>query len=244
MMQRGIAGAILQTPFDQNHKTLGQLYRNALARPLQLLRTQPIVQILAVFYVYLYGLMYLVLSTVASLWRDRYHESVSIGSLHYLALGLGYMVGSQVCGIFANRIYRFLKRRNHDDGRPEFGVVLMFAPSLAVPAGLSWYGWGAHAHCLWIAPDCGIALFAMGAMICFQYTTAYRYEAFTLYAASATGAVYILRGFKAFGFPIFGPRMFETLGYGWSASLLGFWLFFWDSRPLLVYACSGRSFEA
>lgn len=155
---------ILRTPYEQNHKTVGQLYRNALVRPLQLLRTQPIVQILAVFYAYLYGLMYLVLSTFAALWRDRYHERVSIGSLHYLALGCGYMLGSQICGLYADRIYRFLKTRNQDDGRPEFRVVLMLPASIAVPVGLFWYGWAAQARCLWIVPDLGIAVFACGAM--------------------------------------------------------------------------------
>lgn len=220
-------GTIVRTSYEQaagdNYRTVGQLYRNALVRPLQLLRTQPIVQILAVFYAYLYGLMYLVLSTFSSLWRIQYHESVAISGLHYVALGSGYMLGSQICGFLADRIYRTLQKRNANGaGRPEFRVVLMLPASIAVPAGLFWYGWAAQTRCFWLIPDLGIALFAGGAMISFQCTTAYLYEAFTLYAASATAAVYILRGFTGFGFPLFGPRMFEVLGYGWGGSLLGF----------------------
>ncbi|CAL5869013.1 uncharacterized protein PFLUO_LOCUS3241 [Penicillium psychrofluorescens] len=210
----------LTTPYESPDKTLSQLYRTSLIRPLQLLRVQPIVQILALFYAYLYGLMYLVLSTFATLWEDRYHETVGIGSLNYFALGCGYLVGSQICGFFADPIYKALQAKNGGVGKPEFRVVLMFPASICAPVGLLWYGWSAQAVTHWIVPDLGIALFAAGAMISFQCTTAYLYEAFTLYAASATGAVYILRALTGFGFPLFGPRMYEVLQYGWGDTVL------------------------
>ncbi|KGO69739.1 Aldolase-type TIM barrel [Penicillium italicum] len=54
-----------------------------------------------------------------------------------------------------------------------------------------------------IVPELGIALFACAAMVLFQFTSAYLFEAFAFYAASATGAVYILRGSPGFGFPLF-----------------------------------------
>lgn len=58
---------LLKTPYEKPDQTVGQLYRNSLLRPLHLLRVQPILQFLAIFYAYLYGLMYLVLSTFATL---------------------------------------------------------------------------------------------------------------------------------------------------------------------------------
>ncbi|KAJ5092521.1 hypothetical protein NUU61_007391 [Penicillium alfredii] len=212
--------AALKTPYENHDKTVGQLYRNSLIRPLQLLRVQPIVQILALFYAYLYGLMYLVLSTFATLWEDKYHEPIGSGSLNYFALGIGYFLGSQICGFFADPIYRALKKKNAGVGKPEFRVILMFPASVFAPAGLLWYGWSAQAVTHWIVPDLGIGLFACGAMISFQCTTAYLYEAFTLYAASATGAVYILRGLAGFGFPLFGPTMYQALDYGSGTTVL------------------------
>jgi len=41
--------------------------------------------------------MYLVLATFASLWTERYGMSVGIGGLNYIALGLGFTLGTQVC---------------------------------------------------------------------------------------------------------------------------------------------------
>lgn len=43
------------------------------------------------------GVMYLVLATFASLWTDQYRMSVGIGGLNYIALGLGFSLGTQVC---------------------------------------------------------------------------------------------------------------------------------------------------
>ncbi|KAJ5325833.1 hypothetical protein MYU51_001171 [Penicillium brevicompactum] len=209
---------LFRTPYENPDQSLAQLYRNSLLRPLLLLRIQPIIQLLALFYAYLYGLMYLVLSTFTTLWREKYHQPIGASSLHYLALGIGYFLGSQVCGFLADPIYRKLKA--NDSGKPEYRVVLMLPASILAPVGLLWYGWAAQAGTHWIVPDLGIALFAGAAMISFQCTTAYLYEAFTLYAASATGAVYILRGLTGFGFPLFGPAMYQKLDFGWGTTVI------------------------
>ncbi|KAJ5412716.1 hypothetical protein N7465_005021 [Penicillium sp. CMV-2018d] len=190
---------LLKTPYEKPDQTVGQLYRNSLLRPLHLLRVQPIVQFLAIFYAYLYGLMYL------------------------------------VCGFLADPIYRVLKKKHGEIGKPEFRVVLMFPASVLAPVGLLWYGWGAQAVTHWIVPDLGIGLFAGAAMILFQCTSAYLYEAFTLYAASATGAVYILRGLTGFGFPLFGPRMYQSLGYGWGTTMLALVAVVMAARYLLFF---------
>ncbi|CAG8428851.1 unnamed protein product [Penicillium salamii] len=186
---------LFTTPYEKPDQTLTQLYRNSLLRPLHLLRVQPIIQLLALFYAYLYGLI-----------------------LHYLALGIGYFLGSQICGLLADPIYKNLK--GPDTGKPEYRVILMFPASVLAPIGLLWYGWAAQTETHWIVPDLGIALFAAAAMVSFQCTTAYLYEAFTLYAASATGAVYILRALTGFGFPLFGPAMYRTLDFGWGTTVV------------------------
>ncbi|CAG7941669.1 unnamed protein product [Penicillium salamii] len=206
------------TPYEKPDQTLTQLYRNSLLRPLHLLRVQPIIQLLALFYAYLYGLMYLVLSTFTTLWQEKYHLKTGPSSLHYLALGIGYFLGSQICGLLVDPIYKTLK--GPDTGKPEYRIILMFPASILAPIGLLWYGWAGQTVTHWIVPDLGIALFAAAAMVSFQCTTAYLYEAFTLYAASATGAVYILRALTGFGFPLFGPAMYRSLDFGWGTTVV------------------------
>lgn len=45
---------------------------------------------------YNFGILYIVLSTFATLWTERYHQSVSVSGLHYIALALGYTLAAQV----------------------------------------------------------------------------------------------------------------------------------------------------
>ena len=67
--------------------------QSALVRPFKLLFTQPIIQVLAIYLAYVYGLMYLVVATFPLLWTspDYYNESVGIGGLNYISLAVGFV---------------------------------------------------------------------------------------------------------------------------------------------------------
>lgn len=204
--------------------TLLQVLRGALIRPFRLLLTQPIVQVLALFMAYVYGIMYLVLSTFPSLWTSPkyYSESIGIGGLNYISLGLGFWLGSQICAPLNDRIYRRLKTRNKGVGRPEFRVPLLFVGAFFLPVGLFIYGWTAQTHCHWIAPNVGAVLFGMGTIIAFQCIQTYMVDTYTRFAASALAAGSFLRSLAGFGFPLFAPYMYNALHYGWGNSLLAF----------------------
>ncbi|KZF20456.1 MFS multidrug transporter-like protein [Xylona heveae TC161] len=210
------------TEYDVPGRTIGSLLRTSLVRPFRLLGTQPIIQALAVYQAYLYGIMYLVLSTFPTLWENRYHESVGNGGLNYIAIGLGFFTGTQVCAPLNDRIYRRLRQRNNGVGRPEFRVPLMFVGAAFMPIGLFWYGWSAQARTHWIVPDIGIFVFSAGIIVGFQCTQTYVVDSYTRFAASAVGATTVLRCIAGFGFPLFAPYMYAALDYGWGNSLLAF----------------------
>lgn len=212
----------LHTEYDTPNRTIGATLRISLIRPFRLLGTQIIVQVLAIYMAYLYGLMYLVLSTFPGLWEGTYGESVGIGGLNYIALGVGFFIGTQVCAPCQDRIYRVLKARNNGIGKPEFRVPLMIPGAILVPIGLFMYGWSAQARTHWIVPDIGAAIFAAGVIIGFQCIQTYIVDSYTRYAASAVGAATVLRSLAGFGFPLFAPYMYAKLHYGWGNSLLAF----------------------
>ncbi|KAI2786871.1 Efflux pump vrtL [Penicillium oxalicum] len=211
-----------KTEAEMQRQTLAQVLRGSLVRPFRLLLTQSIVQVVACYMAYIYGLMYLVLSTYPALWtsQEYYHESIGIGGLNYIALGLGFFLGSQICAPLNDRIYRRLKDRNDGVGRPEFRVPLMSIGALFVPVGLFIYGWTAQTHRHWIAPNIGTVIFAAGTIISFQCMQTYIVDAYTRFAASALAASSFLRSLAGFGFPLFAPYMYEKLHYGWGNSVL------------------------
>lgn len=212
----------LHTEFDNPDRTLVKTLKVALQRPFRLLGTQPIVQVLACYMAYLYGLMYLMLSTFPRLWETVYGQSVGIGSLNFISMGLGFFLGTQICAPLNDALYRRLKKKNNGIGKPEFRVPIMVPASILVPAGLFWYGWSAQAKVHWIMPNIGACLFCAGTIVGFQCIQTYLVDSYTRYAASAIAAATVLRSLAGFGFPLFAPAMFNALDFGWGNSLLGF----------------------
>lgn len=166
-LRKETGNTALHTEFEHPERTLANTMKRSLIRPFKLLGTQPIVQTLAIYMAYIYGLMYLVLSTFPGLWEDQYHETIGIGGLNYISLGVGFFLGTQICAPLNDRIYRRLTKKNDNIGLPEFRIPLMFAGSVLVPSGLFIYGWCSQYHTHWIAPNIGAALFAAGVIISF-----------------------------------------------------------------------------
>ncbi|KAL3477168.1 MFS general substrate transporter [Aspergillus californicus] len=233
-----------QTEIERQNKTLGEIIRTALIRPFRLLTTQPIVQAIALYLAYAYGIMYLVLSTFPTLWtgENYYNESIGIGGLNYISLGVGFWLGSQICAPLNDRIYRRLKAQNNGIGQPEFRVPLLSISAFMLPAGLFIYGWTGEKQTHWIAPNIGAALFGMGTIITFQCAQTYLIDSYTRFAASALAASACMRSLCGFSFPLFAPYMYDKLHFGWGNSLLGFIslvlgipapIFLWKFGPLL-----------
>ena len=212
----------LHTEFDSPDRTLATTLKIAMQRPFILLGTQPILQVLACYMAYLYGLMYLMLSTFPRLWTGTYHMSTGIASLNFISMGVGFFLGTQITAPLNDMLYRRLKKRNNGVGKPEFRVPIMVPASLLVPVGLFWYGWSAQAGVHWILPNIGAALFCGGVIIGFQCIQTYLVDSYTRYAASAIAAATVLRSLAGFGFPLFAPAMYNALDYGWGNSLLAF----------------------
>ncbi|KAK6835092.1 hypothetical protein PG987_009786 [Apiospora arundinis] len=192
-----------QTEEERQNKTLRKALPASLVRPFRLLAAQPIIQVLALYMAYIYGLMYLMLSTFPTLWTDPnyYDESTGIGGLNYISLGLGAFLGAYLSRVPA---------------------ALLSIVTVCVPGGLLIYGWTAQTHAHWIAPNVGTCVFAVGNMMTFQCMQTYIMDTYTQYAASAMAAVSVLRCLAAFGFPLFAPYMYDALSYGWGNSVLAF----------------------
>jgi hypothetical protein len=111
------------------------------------------------------------LTTITSTFQDEYHQRVGIAGLHYLALGIGLVIPSQINARLMDRIYTLLKGRNGGVGKPEFrlrgyrssfvrpndsfsGTVVNLVPgTILLPIGLLITGWTTQRHVFWLWPD-------------------------------------------------------------------------------------------
>jgi multidrug resistance protein len=213
----------LYTEFENPKKSMASHLGTAFKRPILLLTTQPIVQLMALYIGYVYGVLYLVLASFPEVWREQYGETnTGIAGLNYISLGIGFYAGTQIAANFADKIYKNLKSQNSDIGRSEFRVPLMLPGAVMVPVGLLLYGWSAQNRLHWIVPNIGTAIFAAGNQLVFQNCQTYIVDSYTRYAASAIAATAVFRSLGGFAFPLFAHQMYSVLGYGWGNSVLAF----------------------
>ncbi|TCD60586.1 hypothetical protein EIP91_009831 [Steccherinum ochraceum] len=210
----------VRTIYDSDERHWQNIMKKALLRPFTLFIREPIIQLLGVYIAFVYGLLYIFLTTIPTIFQDVYHEKLGISGLHYLAFGLGLILGAQINMRFLDYIYRRLKDKNGGVGRPEFRLPTMLPGTILMPIGLFIVGWAARPSVHWIVVDIGMALIGVGVILNFQGIQTYVVDAFTLHAASALAAVAFLRSLSGFGFPLFAPSIYNALGFGKGDTIL------------------------
>jgi multidrug resistance protein len=238
-------GDVNQPVWKKVVKTMGRAFG--------MLFTQPIVQVMALYMAFSYGVLYLALSTFPTLYQGVYGQSVGISGLNYISLGLGFFIGAPLCGKSSDKIYQKLKKRDpRGQGKPEYRMPLVIPLSLLVPIGLLIYGWAAQAKTLWIVPNIGSFIFGIGTIVAFQCVTTYLVDTYARMAASAVAAVTVLRSLAGFVFPLFAPYMYDSLKFGWGNTVLAIaaigigvptpillWMFGEKLRKRSSLACKG-----
>ncbi|OGE51973.1 hypothetical protein PENARI_c011G00038 [Penicillium arizonense] len=215
-----------------------KLFFSALARPLKLLFGSPIVFLVALFAATTYGYLYLMFTTITSIFEEKYGFSHGVAGLAYLGFGIGSMLGLVVTGAVANRI-----ATNHIQRgcfTPESRLLPMMVGCWFMPVGLFWYGWSAQAGTHWIVPILGTGVFAVGLMTVFMCASTYLVDSYLRYAASVTAANTALRSLVGALLPLAGPSMYAALGLGWGNSLLAFIALAMCAVPFLFWRYGAR----
>lgn len=228
--QRQVDGTqrqVWQAPLDFLNacisSTTWKLVYRSLLVPFRQLLTHRSVQIQAIMSGFEYGILYLVLSTYSSLFTTQYHQSVAISGLHYFAICIGEIIGSQIGGRAIDALGQMAKRWTKADSfRPEFHLPVI-APGVLVAAfGFLMYGWAAQRRLHWFVVDVGATIVSGGMQMTGRAMSAYNIDSYPQTRASTTAAIQPFRSLSAFALPLAGPPMYASLlGYGWSNTLLG-----------------------
>lgn len=168
-------------------------FSRAFSRPPRLLFTNPVAFIFAAYYAYIYGIIYVFLVSVPLLFGAppfnhpglfSYQWPQSTVSLSYLGMAVGFLCSATVAATQQDKIYRYLSRRNGDNGEPEYRLVLTQIGMIIMPIGLVVFGWTAHAEVHWMGPLVGQALIAFGLMLAFNSIQNFIIDAFFPYSAA------------------------------------------------------------
>ncbi|PYI12698.1 MFS general substrate transporter [Aspergillus sclerotiicarbonarius CBS 121057] len=204
-------------------------------RPFRILFRSPILLLLTLYMSFVFGLLYLLLTTITSLFTGTYHWAAELAGLSYLGIGLGFALGLVAVGATSDKTVVRLTAANQGIYEPEMRLAscLMFA--LFVPISFFWYGWSADKHVHWIVPIIGLMPFGFGMMGIFAPIQTYFIDACGPYAASAIAGLTAIRCLFGAFLPLAGPSMYSALGLGWGNSLLGFIALALTPAPALIY---------
>lgn len=191
-----------------------------LVRPFAMLAT-PIVFFIAMFASYVYGILYLVLTTIPYTFGMTKNWQGTISTLPMIAMFTGVVIGGSF-NIMWNQRYAKLITANGGKPLPEQRLPLMMAVGWLMPAGIFVFAWTNSPNIHWIAPFIGISMMGAGFFVIFQGCLNYLVDTFTKFAASAIAANTFTRSIFAGTFPLFSEIMFKKLGVHWGGSLVGF----------------------
>ncbi|OLN90000.1 putative transporter C1529.01-like protein 9, partial [Colletotrichum chlorophyti] len=212
------------TEWEQKNLTLLGLLRTSMTRPWAMLFTQPIIQSLALYQAYNFGILYLIISSFPMLWEEHYGWPKGQATLNYVSIALGSFIGVLVTAPAMDGSYKRLKTRygisDDEPGVPEFRIPLMIPVSVLMPCGMLLFGWSAQYKLHFLIPNIGVAIMMGCSMVSYQSISAYIADCYALHTASASAASCFLRSMAAFSFPLFVPALFGRLGYGLGGSVL------------------------
>ncbi|KAM6504581.1 hypothetical protein FSOLCH5_015323 [Fusarium solani] len=221
-------------------QTKRQLLTRSLLSPIRMLFCSPMVFFLSLYIAFVYGVMYLLFTTLPVVFRDTYGFSVGISGLVYISLGFGNILGWAGIVQYSDRTVVRLARANNGQFEPEMRLYTAILFGCLLPVTFFWYGWCAQYQTHWISPILSLMPFGAGAIGLFLPITTYLVDCYPAEAASSMAASTVFRSLAGAFLPLAGQPMYDALGLGWGNSLLGFICIGMIPFPLVFYRYGGR----
>ncbi|CAK7228698.1 hypothetical protein SCUCBS95973_006969 [Sporothrix curviconia] len=209
--------------------------QRSIVRPIKLLTVSVIASSLSFYMATMYGMLYLMFTTIPTVFGDIYGWNVSIAGLAYAPFGIGMILGLLLIMATNDRVIAKLTKQNNGVYEPEMRLPHCIYYAACIPVSLFWYGWSTQEHAHWACPVMGLLLFGIGIIGIFIPVVTYLVDAFTPYAASAVAANRTaLSIFGAF-LPLAGAPLYASLDFGLGNSVLGIIALVMTPLPVIFY---------
>ncbi|KAI5810594.1 synaptic vesicle transporter [Pyronema omphalodes] len=191
-------------------------------RPIKMISQSPICAIMCVYMSIMYGILYLLFTSMPIVFHERYGWNPEKTGLSYLGIGIGLLLGLIIIGKTSDSILVKLAAANGGIAEPEMRLSMSAGFVALLPIGLFWYGWTVEKHTHWIVPILGMVVIGFALMGAFVPIQTYMIDAFSAHSAAAIAALTSTRSIVGAVLPLAGAKMYTKLGNGWGNSLLAF----------------------
>lgn len=223
----------LHTDHDKWHITFQEFVQVHLMRPILMLVT-PIVFCMAFFASFVFGLLYILITSTGAQFREVYGFTYAASYCPLFGYFSGYLFGGAV-NIMNSRRYARLTNEVGHKLPPEQRLWAMMICAWFLPAGMFLYGWTMRPDIFWIVPCVGLGMCGVGLSVVFQGALVYLVDVYEVYAASSVAANTMLRCLASGVFALFSNQLYNGLGPGWASTLLGIILAVMVPIPWVFY---------
>jgi len=123
-----------------------QILFHGLVRPLKMLFLSPIVFLISLYMAVCYGLLYLLFTTITSVFIDTYKWAPDICGLAYIGLGIGFFAGLFTVAKISDVTVVKMTKANNGVFEPEMRLPACLFFACFIPITFFWYGWSVEKH--------------------------------------------------------------------------------------------------
>jgi|TARA_R110002003_G_scaffold28_6_gene1566 multidrug resistance protein len=123
---------------DVAARSQAQIIKNGMIRPLKMLTRSPIVLFCSLYMSFLFGLLFLLFTTITPVFIQTYGWSPEITGLAYLGIGIGNFIGIGFVAKTSDATIIRLAKKNNGVYEPEMRLPLCVFFGFLIPVSLFW----------------------------------------------------------------------------------------------------------
>ena len=222
------------------NQSKGERWKKAVLRPFVLLFLEPIVLALSIYIGVVYGILFMMFAAFPVVFQSGRDWSAGLSGLAFLGMAVGMALALPVNMLYERRCRSIKKHSPHLEIPPEYRLEPSLLASMALPLGLFLFAWLNDPKIPWILCIIASAPVGFGMVLIFLSLTNYLIDSYLIYSASVLAAASVLRSFFGAIFPLFTPRMYDSLGIHWASSVPAFLALFFLPAPFCLYKYGAR----
>lgn len=207
------------TEQEKTKVTLRDIARTSLIRPITMIMTEPVLDLMCMYIVLIYSMLYAFFFAYPVIFQELYGFNDGQIGLMFIPILIGAGFSLLVTPILENKFKAICHTR---DPTPEDRLLAALYGAPWIPISFFLLGATSFKHVIWVGPASSGIAFGFGMVLCYYAVNNYIIDSYSKYAASALAAKVFLRSGGGAAFPLFITQMYHRLGLQWASWLLAF----------------------
>ncbi|KAA1470779.1 MFS general substrate transporter [Dentipellis sp. KUC8613] len=211
-LRKGTGDDRFRAPMEMQDLNLAQIAERVLAKPFQILFSEPVLIAVNLYMSFLSGCLYLLFEAYPIVFTEGHHFSAGVSGLMFLPIFIGGVLGVIAYLVFFESRYEKLMVQYAPEPVPAEGrleMTMLGAPLFAIS--FFWFGWTSYPSISFWSPMLAGGMMGLGIFCIFLSLFNYVIDMYLFAAASALVSLTVCRSIFSAVFPLFARQMFVAL---------------------------------